>query len=141
MPRHPARRHSRPSRDARARAGFTLIELLVVVVIIGVLASIAIPRYALTKGRANIARVKSDLRNLETAQESYFYENSMYSTTVAALKVTTSPGVSITVVAADSTGWSATAVHATTNPVTCAVFYGQAAPVAPATQEGQIACQ
>jgi prepilin-type N-terminal cleavage/methylation domain-containing protein len=138
MPRHPARRHSR---DARARAGFTLIELLVVVVIIGVLASIAIPRYALTKGRANIARVKSDLRNLETAQESYFYENSMYSTTVAALKVTTSPGVSITVVAADSTGWSATAVHATTNPVTCAVFYGQAAPVAPATQEGQIACQ
>jgi prepilin-type N-terminal cleavage/methylation domain-containing protein len=138
MPRHPARRHSR---DARARAGFTLIELLVVVVIIGVLASIAIPRYALTKGRANIARVKSDLRNLETAQESYFYENSMYSTTVAALKVNTSPGVSITVVAADSTGWSATAVHATTNPVTCAVFYGQAAPVAPATQEGQIACQ
>jgi prepilin-type N-terminal cleavage/methylation domain-containing protein len=138
MPRHTARRHSR---DARARAGFTLIELLVVVVIIGVLASIAIPRYALTKGRANIARVKSDLRNLETAQESYFYENSMYSTTVAALKVNTSPGVSITVVAADSTGWSATAVHATTNPVTCAVFYGQAAPVAPATQEGQIACQ
>ena len=138
MPRHPARRHAR---DARARAGFTLIELLVVVVIIGVLASIAIPRYALTKGRANIARVKSDLRNLETAQESYFYENSMYSTTVAALRVNTSPGVSITVVAADSTGWSATAVHATTNPVTCAVFYGQAAPVAPATQEGQIACQ
>jgi prepilin-type N-terminal cleavage/methylation domain-containing protein len=138
MPRHPARRHAP---DARARAGFTLIELLVVVVIIGVLASIAIPRYALTKGRANIARVKSDLRNLETAQESYFYENSMYSTTVAALKVNTSPGVSITVVAADSTGWSATAVHATTNPVTCAVFYGQAAPVAPATQEGQIACQ
>jgi prepilin-type N-terminal cleavage/methylation domain-containing protein len=135
MPRHPARRRSHD------RAGFTLIELLVVVVIIGVLASIAIPRFALTKARANIARVKSDLRNLETAQENYFYEHSMYSTDVAALTLTTSPGVTLTIKTADSTGWAATAVHATTNPVVCAVFYGKATPVAPATQEGQIACQ
>ena len=132
MRQHPARRR---------RAGFTLIELLVVVVIIGVLASIAIPRYALTKGRANIARVKSDLRNLETAQESFFYENSMYSTTLPPLKMNLSPGVSVTIVSADSSGWSATAIHATTNPVLCAVYYGKAAPIAPATQEGQIACR
>jgi hypothetical protein len=65
----------------------------------------------------------------------------MYSSDATALTMTTSPGVSVTIVSADSTGWAATAVHATTNPVKCAVFYGKATPVAPASQEGQIACQ
>src|SRR5437773_8128161 len=51
------------------RKGFTLIELLIVVVIIGILAAIAIPKFANTKAKAYIASMKSDLRNLVTAEE------------------------------------------------------------------------
>ena len=54
------------------RKGFTLIELLIVVVIIGILAAIAIPKFANTKEKAYLASMKSDLRNLVTAEEAYF---------------------------------------------------------------------
>ena len=58
------------------RKGFTLIELLIVVVIIGILAAIAIPKFANTKEKAYVAAMKADLRNLVTAQEAYFADNS-----------------------------------------------------------------
>ena len=57
----------------RKRTGFTLIELLIVVVIIGILAAIAIPKFQNTKGKANAAALRSDLRNLAVAQEAYFF--------------------------------------------------------------------
>jgi prepilin-type N-terminal cleavage/methylation domain-containing protein len=60
------------------RKGFTLIELLIVVVIIGILAAIAIPKFATTKDKAKLASVKTDIRNFMTAQESYFDDFSLY---------------------------------------------------------------
>ena len=60
------------------RKGFTLIELLIVVVIIGILAAIAIPKFANTKDKAKIASMKTDLRNLVSAQEGYFADNNTY---------------------------------------------------------------
>jgi len=60
------------------RKGFTLIELLIVVVIIGILAAIAIPKFANTKEKAVVASMKSDLRNLVTAQEAFFSDNQDY---------------------------------------------------------------
>ncbi len=56
----------------RNNKGFTLIELLIVVVIIGILAAIAIPKFAGTKSKAYAAAMKSDLKNLVLAEESYF---------------------------------------------------------------------
>ncbi len=60
------------------RKGFTLIELLIVVVIIGILAAIAIPKFANTKEKAVVASMKSDLRNLVTAEEGFFSDNQDY---------------------------------------------------------------
>jgi len=59
----------------RNRKGFTLIELLIVVVIIGILAAIAIPKFSNTKEKAYVAAMKSDLRNLATYEESYAADN------------------------------------------------------------------
>ncbi len=62
------------------RKGFTLIELLIVVVIIGILAAIAIPKFAATKDKAKLASVKTDIRNMMTAQEAYFSDYATYGT-------------------------------------------------------------
>ena len=125
----------------RSRRGFTLIELLIVVVIIGVLAAFAIPKFQSTKGKANAASLKSDLRNLATAQEAYFYENLVYTTNVASLNVKLTTGVTITWGTVGSGGWAAKVTHPLAYPIECAIFMGSAPPMAPATVEGQLACQ
>jgi prepilin-type N-terminal cleavage/methylation domain-containing protein len=124
-----------------ARNGFTLIELLIVVVIIGILAAIAVPKFQTTKGKGYAASIKSDLRNLSASQEDYFYFNETYANDVSLVNFDGSNGVAITITEADGRGWSATATHPSAFPLTCAVFYGDAAPVAPATLEGVVECQ
>ena len=57
------------------RKGFTLIELLIVVVIIGILAAIAIPKFGKTREKAYFSAMKSDLKNLMTAEEQYYAAN------------------------------------------------------------------
>lgn len=125
--------------DVRSR-GFTLIELLIVVVIIGILAGIAIPKFVNTKEKAYVAQMKSDLKNLATAEEAHFYDSTFYTTSLVALNnFSPSSGVAITVLEGDAKGWSAEAVHAQI-PRRCALFFGAAAPVPPATVEGRITC-
>src|ERR1700724_3114606 len=101
------------------KKGFTLIELLIVVVIIGILAAIAIPKFANTKDKAYVAAMKSDLRNLATYEEQYAADNngayfSGTATTVAPLQgFSPSQNVTITavIVAGPPQTWSASAVH------------------------------
>jgi type II secretion system protein G len=121
--------------------GFTLIELLIVVVIIGILAAIAVPKFGATKGKAYSATLKSDLRNLATAQEAYYYDNATYAANLSDLNIIASTGVTMNIAEATPAGWSATATHTQSTPTTCAVFFGAAAAVAPATAEGRVTCQ
>ena len=64
----------------RHRAGFTLIELLVVVLIIGILASIAIPQYFKVVERARIAEAEAFISQVKQAQERYLARQGQYIT-------------------------------------------------------------
>jgi len=124
------------------RRGFTLIELLIVIVIIGILAAIAIPKYGSTKEKAYVARMQNDLRNLAVSQEAYFDDNNTYYNGVipsTALIYNPSNGVTVNIDAATDAGWAATASSVGTSRQ-CQVFYGSAGPDGVATVEGRIQC-
>ena len=129
---------SRPSPRHR-RSGFTLIELLIVVVIIGILAAIAIPKFSNTRAKANVTSMKSDLRNLATAQEAYVYEYSAYTDDLTNLNFNISPGVTLTV-SASAGGWAGEATHPDALPLVCQLYVGDAGPMSIAQEEGKVAC-
>ncbi len=139
------------------RKGFTLIELLIVVVIIGILAAIAIPKFANTKEKAVVASMKSDLRNLVTAQESFFSDNNDYAGSVdpatqtngtaGAGKVAfgSSSGNVLAVKYGSAAGWAATVTNpAVKSPTSdqCGIFVGTGTNPNPAAikTEGAPAC-
>ena len=131
-----------PGAGITRRQGFTLIELLIVVVIIGILAAIAIPKFSNTKGKAVIASMKSDLRNLAASEEGYWVEFRTYYGGVIpnpGFNYQPTAGVTVTIVSASDAGWSASATAAGT-PQTCVIFYGNAPPIPPATNDGAVAC-
>ncbi|HKK92794.1 MAG TPA: prepilin-type N-terminal cleavage/methylation domain-containing protein [Longimicrobiales bacterium] len=121
------------------RNGFTLVELLVIMVIVGILAAIALPRYASTRERAYVSSMKADLRNLSSKQEIYHSESSTYTQDATALGLRTSEGVTVVIGEAETSGWSALATHEST-PIECALYYGDATQVAPAVEAGVVGC-
>jgi prepilin-type N-terminal cleavage/methylation domain-containing protein len=131
----------------KRREGFTLIELLIVIVIIGILAAIAIPKFGKTREKAYFKAVMSDLRNLNAQQEIYYSNpNSGYSyapgLTTSGFDFQPSAGVTVAIVTGGQGGWSATGTHSalTTASQFCAYYQGTAAAVTPASVPGVVAC-
>jgi general secretion pathway protein G len=55
-------------------SGFTLLELMIVMVIIGILASIAIPSFTMNVKKAREAVLREDLHTMRSAIDSYTYD-------------------------------------------------------------------
>jgi len=125
----------------RNRKGFTLIELLIVVVIIGILAAIAIPKFANTKSKAYVTAMKSDLRNLVTAEEAFFSDSSKYTAVLAQLKYQNSTGTVAPTITVGAGLWSATNAHTQLAGATCGIGINTPNPVVPTAAEGEPACQ
>jgi len=62
----------------RDSKGFTLIELMIVVVIIGILAAMAIPRFMRTTTKAKQSEAKQILKQIYTMQRAYRQQYDTY---------------------------------------------------------------
>jgi prepilin-type N-terminal cleavage/methylation domain-containing protein len=128
----------------RDKKGFTLIELLIVVVIIGILAAIAIPKFSATREKAYFAAMKSDLKNLASQQEIYYSDYYTYTSNSTNLGFVDSEGVTVVIAGVSTSGWNATATHtALGTALGCAIYYGEStapgSPTAPSAP-GEVAC-
>ena len=72
-----------PQRRAR---GFTLIEIMVVVVIMGILASLVVPKLIARTGESKVAAAKVDIATVMQALKLYRLDNQRYPTTEQGLR-------------------------------------------------------
>ena len=89
--------------------------------------------------RSRPAAMKSDLRSLISAEESYFADNQRYTADMSALNYEFTSGVTLRILTASDSGWSAEARHEGTTQ-TCAVFVGAASPPIEGAVEGEPRC-
>ena len=76
----------------KPRHAFTLIELLIAVVVIGVIAGFALPRFWSTRRQAQVASIKWELRNVVPRAEAYYADNGTY---VGLAIASRTPGVTL----------------------------------------------
>jgi len=102
------------------RRAFTLVELLIVVVIVGLLAAIAIPKFNDTKRKAQVAAMKQELRRAIAEAEAYFVDNNTY----AGFIPTSRAPVSLQVALANARQIGILALHAGAVNAACMTYIG-----------------
>jgi len=105
------------------RNGFTLIELLIV---------------SNTRERAQLAAMKTDLRNLVTVEEIFLADSLKYATDLGS-RYTVSAGDLVPTIALTADGWTAS-ITSTNTTQTCSVFVGSTS-IPPAIKEGAPVCE
>jgi type IV pilus assembly protein PilA len=131
----------------KQRQGFTLIELLIVVVIIGILAAIAIPKFGQSRERAFVSAMQSDMNQTRTAMEmcyqdgagttSYTYAGCGAEVALGFSNDTNSGytnGVALAITGETQTDYAIAATHSGTATWTCAYQHSTGAGA------GQIIC-
>jgi len=119
---------------AKNRKGFTLIEVVIACVVLGILAAVAVPRYAVAKNKAQIAAMMADLHAIAIYEEQFAAENhgqyfSGTATTDSPLNgFTPSKGVTVTLTAFNILGsqlasWTAEVKHSE-SPESCEMRAG-----------------
>ncbi len=71
--------------------GFTLVEMVIVVVLIGILASIALPQYQKAAEKARSAEARTILGRIRSAEMAYYLEYDTYTNSLSNLKIS-APG-------------------------------------------------
>ena len=62
----------------KGEKGFTLIELMIVIVVIGILATVAIPQITQVRDRARVSTVKSEFASIKPIMEMYYMDHDQY---------------------------------------------------------------
>lgn len=115
---------------ASDRRGFTLIEILIVVVVIGILAAIALPKFGATRRATYYSTLRSDLTNMARAQELYYQQGARFSYAADPSDLNRfdmSPGVNIQFLQTLNAGqaWEAVLTHEGLADGVCVLGYGR----------------
>ena len=117
LPRTPFLCNAMPTPSHGSEAGVTLTELMIVIVIIGILALLALPRFMGVIADAKMAEAKMMLRQVHALQEAHLYGVDAYASDLQAIGIAQTPLVTeggtaryrIAIERADATGFVASA--------------------------------
>ena len=124
----------------RNQKGFTLIELLIVVVIIGILAAIAIPKFSSVKQKGYRAQAIAELQSLKTAEETFFTDSNRYGQISELLAYSHTSSVGSPTLTPSTSYWLATVTHPQIPGMTCGISVATPNPINAGAGEGEPRC-